>query len=619
MTEAEAREDIGASCEGDIFHAQIIDASPAYIWLLNAEGRIVHRNSAAKRFQPNAPVPHTMAWRDAWPADCRFAIDRGVQEARAGRPFTFRTRFPDQRGAGVYLNTTVSAVRDQERRILRLLVKADDVTAEIESAAFLNTVIDVLPLALTVKDARTGRYILANRAAEDLFGKFEGLTGLRATDVLPAAFAEWEADTEAGLGLQSAVHKADDSRGVRYLSATKVATYDDDGVRHLVGLTHDITQKQRDADALRDALEQAEQANLARSAFISNISHEIRTPLNGVMAGAELLADRTDTPELGEVAAMIRTSAEALQHRFEQLLAMSRLDGPESAPRPEFVEIAPLVERLVQACRPAAEDKGFSVSAVVEPSVPAVLLVDPARLERAITPLLDNAVKFTDAGEIRLVVECLPEGRCRFTCIDTGVGFDAAAKDALFSPFHQQDDALTRRFGGMGLGLTLARENARALGGVIDASPREGGGAVFWLDIPISEPLADNPTDARLRALVVDDHPTNRRIVEMMLDGVADIVTAEDGIAALEATRRERFDIILMDIQMPRMDGITAVARIRDEERAANHPPVPIIMLTANTQPEHIAASRAAGAERHIGKPFTSTLLLSEIQALLSA
>jgi len=609
----------GAPYEGDVFHAQIADASPAYIWLLDPQGRIVHVNLAAHRFQPDSPIPHTMAWRDAWPADCRFSIERGVQEAQAGRAFAFRTRFATEQASTVYLDTTVSAVRDPQGRIVRLLVKAEDVTVETESAAFLNTVIDVLPLALTVKDARSGRYILANRAAEKLFGRFEGLTGLRASDILPAPFAEWAAEVAPGMGSQSAVHETPAPNGLRYLAATKVATYDDEGVRHLIGLTEDITQKHRDADALRTALEQAEQANRARSAFVSNITHEIRTPLNGVIAGADLLTARSATTEIQEVTDMIRSSAAALQDRFQQLLDVAHLEGGEAEARPETFPLAPFLERLVDLHRATAAARGVEIVTEISPNMPTALVCDTAMLERVLTPLLSNAVKFTHQGEIRLAVGLRQDGGARFACVDTGVGFDPATKDALFAAFRQQDDALTRQYGGMGLGLALAQEAARSLGGAIDAAPREGGGSIFWLDLPptiASNDASDVPM-ARWRILVADDHPTNRRILEMMLESVADITVAEDGIEAVEAATSDRFDVILMDIQMPRMDGITAVARIRDAERRAAQSPVPVIMLTANTQPEHVAAARKAGADRHVGKPFTLSLLLNEIQALL--
>jgi signal transduction histidine kinase/CheY-like chemotaxis protein len=419
------------------------------------------------------------------------------------------------------------------------------------------------------------------------------------------------------------VHEVPTPTGLRHLSATKVATYDDEGVRHLIGLTEDITQKHRDADALRSALEAAEQANQARSAFVSNISHEIRTPLNGVIAGADLLAARSSTPDVQEVTAMIRSSAAALQDRFQDLLAVAQLDGDEAVPHSETCQFTQLIERLTHPYRDAAVAKGLKFSIAISPDLPRAFTGDAAALQRVLAPLLDNAVKFTHRGDIRLAVGPRLGGGLRFACIDTGIGFDPAMKEAIFTAFHQQDSALTRTFGGMGLGLSLAREAARRLGGVIDAAPRETGGSLFWLDLPPTEAMrgpaalpADLPA-ARWRVLVADDHPTNRRILEMILETVADITTAVDGVEALEAAQRERFDVILMDIQMPRMDGITAVARIRQAEREASQPPVPIIMLTANTQPEHVEAARKAGADRHMGKPFTLDLLLSEIQALL--
>jgi CheY-like chemotaxis protein len=171
----------------------------------------------------------------------------------------------------------------------------------------------------------------------------------------------------------------------------------------------------------------------------------------------------------------------------------------------------------------------------------------------------------------------------------------------------------------MGLGLALARKHARAIGGTIDARSGPEGGAAFWLDCPLAaapEDLGD--ASETVRVLVVDDHPTNRRIVELMLEDIAEVTAAEDGVEAVEAARHARFDVILMDIQMPRMDGITAVARIREDERATGRAPTPIIMLTANTQPEHMTASRAAGADRHLGKPFTAAGLISEIQNILT-
>lgn len=604
------------SYEGDVFHAQMADASPAYIWLLNPLGRIVYVNLAARRFQPDCPAPHTMDWSDAWPGASRFSIDRGVQEAQAGRPFAFRTRFPTEESGGPYLETTVSPVTDAEGRIVRLLVKAEDVTATAEANAFLNTVIDVLPLALTVKDARTGRYILANRAADKLFSRLDGLIGMAPAEVLPPALAAWADEPQYGPGTPSVIQDDALPGDVRQLWATKVATYDDEGVRHQIDLFDDVTQQQQDGENLRRALEQAEQADLARCTFVSNISHEIRTPLNGVIAGIDLLKSRSGA-DLDEVTRMIRASAGELQARFEELLTISRLQDSAPSHCATF-NLAELAEDIVKSCRAACQPKGVAVTVEIQADLPTLVNGDSVGIQGALAPLLDNAAKFTDSGSIRLVVEAAGTERVRFTCIDTGIGFEAGEKEVLFAAFHQGDGALSRQFGGLGLGLALARQQARAIGGVIDARPGDEGGAVFWLELHLpGAHEGSQALDERIKILVVDDHPTNRRIVEMMLEDFAEIHLAEDGIEAVDAARRERFDVIFMDIQMPRMDGITAVARIRENERSSGAPTTPVIMLTANTQPEHIAASRSAGAERHLGKPFTASGLLSELHAVL--
>ena len=602
----------------DAGFAQLADASPAFLWILDTDGFVAHANVAARSIQPASGSNQNVHWREVWPDTNRFSVDLALAEANAGRPFRFRTRFHTTSGADVYLDTTASPIRDADGRIQRLLVKAEDVTGQVETAAFLNTVIDVLPLALTVKDARTGRYILANRAAEALFDQPDGLAGLRPADILPAPFAAWEAQPHINPAeLQSAVHHDVTLRRERWLSAVKVATYDDDGVRHVIGLTEDVTRRRRDDDALRQALDQARLAERARAAFLSNISHELRTPLNGVVAGLDLIASRGGSSD-PEVLEMIRASAAALERRLADLMRMAQLDATEDAPRLQVFHPAALLEALAGRYREAAEAKSLTID--VACAIDTCLTGDRECLEEALARLVDNAVKFSDRGRIRLSVRRLKDGRVRFAVDDQGVGFDPRMKDGLFEDFRQEDDSLTRRHGGLGLGLAIAREAARRLGGVLDAASSPGGGARFWLDVNLSEseaaPASSIIAASRtLQVLVADDHPTNRRIVELMLHGVAAVTSVEDGQAAVEAAAATHFDVILMDIQMPRMDGITAVAAIRAAEREGAR--TPIIMLTANTQAEHVAASRAAGADRHVGKPFTAAVLLDGIEAVL--
>lgn len=604
----------------DADFAQLADASLAYLWILDTTGFVIHANLAARGIQPPPANNQSEHWREIWPDTNRFSVDRALAEANAGRAFRFRTRFRTAAGVDIYLDTMASPIRDGDGRIQRLLVKAVDVTVQVETAAFLNTVIDVLPLALTVKDARTGRYILANRAAEALFDQPDGLAGLRPADVLPAPFAAWEAQPHINPAeLQSAVHHDVTPRRERWLSAVKVATYDDDGVRHVIGLAEDVTQQRRDETILRQALDQARQAERARNAFLSNISHELRTPLNGVVAGLDLIASRRTTEADAEVIQMIRASAATLERRLADLMRMAQLDAADETPRLGVIDPVVVLDALVQRFGDEARAKNVNIEVDVAETNP--LFGDRDCLEEALARLVDNAVKFSDRGRIRLSARTLDDGRIRFSVEDEGVGFDTALKDQLFEGFQKGDDSLTRRHGGLGLGLSIAREAARRLGGLIDAAPRPEGGACFWLDVALSAseaadlvpPVMD--ATGMLKVLVADDHPTNRRIVELMLEGVADVTSVEDGQAAVEAAEATRFDVILMDIQMPRMDGIAAVSAIRADER--DGPRTPIVMLTANTQAEHVAASRAAGADRHVGKPFTAAVLLDTIQAVL--
>lgn len=605
--------------EGDKFFARLADASPCAIWLLNTEGTVIHANGQAVRSPAIPKFKNGGLWRDIWPETIRFSVDRPLEEARNGQSVSFRIRCPLEGRHHAYLKTTISPVCDDDGRLVRLWVRADDVTADIESSAFLNTVFETLPTALTVRDARSGRYILANRAAEDLLKHKDGLIGLRSEDVLPQPFAAWETCEDVFPSrLQSAVSAEADLVDSRHLSAVKVATYDDDGVRHVISLIEDVTKQRHDEAALRNALEQARKAGHARSVFLGNISHELRTPLNGVIAGIDLM--QTSVDDRAEVLDMVRRSATALERLLADLMRVVHLDAPEEAVDVGPIYPAALLQDLAERFQARASAKGLPL--VVETSVCAPLSGSRVCIEEALSPLIDNAIKFSRMGMIVLSAETLTDGQTRFSVTDDGIGFDLGQKEHLFDSFEKGDDSLIRPFGGLGLGLAIADKAARRMGGAIDALPRPEGGARFWLDIPPTLALpAQAATDSenhRLSVLIADDHPSNRRIVELMLEKLAAVRSVADGLEAVEVAARESFDLILMDIQMPRLDGVSAVARIRAAEIASGRRPTPIIMLTANTQVEYLKACQAAGADHHIGKPFTADALLNGIQTVLN-
>jgi CheY-like chemotaxis protein/anti-sigma regulatory factor (Ser/Thr protein kinase) len=261
---------------------------------------------------------------------------------------------------------------------------------------------------------------------------------------------------------------------------------------------------------------------------------------------------------------------------------------------------------------------------------------DAVRLKQILTNLLSNAVKFTEKGEVRLTVRYLggADRRFRFDVSDTGLGFDAAQKERVFARFQQADGSITRRFGGTGLGLAISRQLTELMGGGLDCESEPGVGSTFSVVLPLpaaeagpSEPaektydagaLSDPDRNAPpLRVLLADDHPTNRMVVELILaQAGVELTSVEDGLAAVEAFAVGDYDAVLMDMQMPGMDGLTATRAIREHELSRGLAPTPIFMLTANALAEHLEASRHAGADRHLTKPITADKLLSALADL---
>ena len=253
---------------------------------------------------------------------------------------------------------------------------------------------------------------------------------------------------------------------------------------------------------------------------------------------------------------------------------------------------------------------------------------DAGRLKQILFNLLSNALKFTSEGHVALKVGVDAASEMyRFEVEDTGVGFDPSVKDKLFTRFEQEDGSITRRFGGTGLGLAISRELAGLMGGQLDAHAVPGKGATFILELPLRRVEAAEPAPAMsplpsavsadLRVLLAEDHEINRKVVELMLDCIAcQLTCVQDGQEAVQAVITHRFDVVLMDMQMPVMDGLTAIRAIRAHEAATGAPRTPIFTLSANAMQEHFEASVAAGADRHLTKPITAAALLGALADL---
>jgi signal transduction histidine kinase len=374
---------------------------------------------------------------------------------------------------------------------------------------------------------------------------------------------------------------------------------------------------------LRVAMEEAQAANRSKDAFLATMSHELRTPLNGVIGMAQVLTGTSLTPQQLQMVDVINSSAEGLQGIVADLLDIVDITSGRLELAPQPICLGDVVREAAVVAQRHAAERGIAFRLELAPDAEGEVRADPVRLRQVLSHLLSNAVKFTEKGEIAFTV-ARDGDRVSITVRDTGVGFDPAATERLFRPFEQADGSLTRRFGGVGMGLAICREVVTRMGGAITAEGRPGEGATFRLDLPLPHQgrAASSPSGAQARALkvlCVEDHPINRKVVELIMAAAGiDLRSVENGVLAVEAFQSERFDVVLMDMQMPVMDGLTATRAIRALEGADGRPRTPLVMVTAHGFPEHVNASRAAGADRHLTKPVNAAELVSAIHEVVA-
>jgi signal transduction histidine kinase/CheY-like chemotaxis protein len=370
-------------------------------------------------------------------------------------------------------------------------------------------------------------------------------------------------------------------------------------------------------EELEAARDKANAANDAKSNFLGVISHELRTPMNGVLGAAQLLsATRLETTQR-EYLSIIRNSGDNLLSLLNDILDMTKIEAGKMNFEVVDIVIDGLNKRITGPFEAQAEAKGLTFVTTVDGEIPTVVRGDPLRVCQVVQNLLSNAVKFTETGEIHYLVRGhrISDQRVRFEFVvqDSGAGIAAADLERLFMPFTQVDTSSTRRFGGTGLGLTIARRMANIMGGDITVTSKLAEGSCFTLEIEAevvewAKPVAAAEVHAEieggesLRVLVVEDHPVNRMILEAWMSSASHVTsTAENGQVAVDIAKDQPFDLIIMDVNMPVMDGLTATRIIREGGQNAN---TPIVVLSASARHEDHEAGLQAGADAYLNKPI---------------
>ncbi len=511
--------------------------------------------------------------------------------------------------------------------------------ANLNSDRFVRAITDHLPAMIAYWDSDL-RCRFANSPYREWFGRrAEQMPGITMQDLMgDDLFALNEPFIRAAMrGQRQAFERTlvKPSGAIGHTWAQYIPDVDDAGrVRGMYVLVTDVTalkQAQEDLQAanilLSEARDKADAANRAKSEFLAMMSHEIRTPMHGIMGMNSLLLASGLTNDQTRYARAVEASAEALMTIINDLLDVSKLEAGRVELEAVAFDLPGLMEGAVELFSPQAAAKGLKLATEIAPPARGAFIGDPSRLRQIVMNLVSNAIKFTETGSVLVRVDASPGKsggvNLRIEVADTGIGLSDAALAGLFQPFAQADSSITRRFGGTGLGLNICRRLVELMGGEIAAENRPGGGSLFWLQLPLTAaPLEMAPQRVESRpgagagptakVLLAEDHDINRALATIFLEEAGfDVDVAENGVDAVLAAQTTRYDAILMDVRMPKLDGLGATRQIRAAESGERR--TPIIAMTADASADDRQLCLEAGMDDFISKPFNPDQMVAAV------
>jgi hypothetical protein len=506
---------------------------------------------------------------------------------------------------------------------------------------FVEVLLEATPTAIYLKDIH-GRYLRFNKAFEDLFGversQWIGKTIFDVASPEAASFMNAK-DQELLVHKQVQTYEAafthrisGEKREALYWKAPLTNAAGE--VTALVGTVLDITAKNRAEQEMREARRVAEAASQAKSDFLANMSHEIRTPMNGIIGMTDLALDTALNETQHEYLSVVRNSAQSLMVILNDILDFSKIEAGKLNIEAVDFSLPANIAATLKSIEARASKKGLSLSCQLAPDLPRDVVGDPVRIGQVLTNLCDNAIKFTAQGTVAVSVTARNDGErgceLQFAVQDSGIGVPADKQAGIFEAFSQADTSTTRQFGGTGLGLTICARLVSLMGGRIWVESKPGHGSTFHFTVRVkalvqpamgspAAPRAETPGTAgatpALQVLLVEDHPVNQMLATTLLRKWGHtVVVAHNGQEAVDLFPGQRWDLVLMDMQMPVMGGLEATRLIRAAEPAGHR--TPIIAMTANAMEADRQACLEAGMDDHLAKPFNTTVLQGVLSRL---